>query len=177
MWLVYLLALVLGGGLMLVQALSAGHDTATDHGDMHHGGGPGLLSMRSLIYGLFVFGFVGALLHIPSLTGRLTAFVVALGSGVVTAVAVGYTFATLGAADASGAASYLDARGKRARVLLRVEAARPGKIRLELGGQQVDLKAICEGPPIEAGSDVIVVDVHDDVARVATAALPQRGAQ
>ncbi|HUG52536.1 MAG TPA: hypothetical protein VMR21_03000 [Vicinamibacteria bacterium] len=169
MWLVYLMALIVGGGLLLFQALTGGHaaEAPYDAPDVHHGAGPGVLSIRSAIYGLFSFGFVGAALHIPGLTGKVTAFALAAASGVAATLAAGFTFATLGSPDASGAASFSEARGKRARVLLPCAADRPGKIRLELGGQQVDMKATCEGPPIAAGADVVVVDVHDDVARVA----------
>ncbi|PYQ49497.1 MAG: hypothetical protein DMF78_18120 [Acidobacteria bacterium] len=53
MWLVYLLALVFGGGLLFVQAVSGGHEGAVSgHAPdvQHHGAGPGLLSIRSAIY-------------------------------------------------------------------------------------------------------------------------------
>jgi hypothetical protein len=160
MWLVYVLALVVGGGLMLVQAVSGGHD-AVDAGHaldvQHHGGGPGVLSIRSFIYGLFAFGFVGAALHIPRITGRTSALLIAL--------------ARLGSAAASGAASLHEAAGRRARVLLPCAADRPGKIRLDLGGQQVDMKATTSGPPIPAGAEVVVVEVREDVALVAPVPL------
>jgi membrane protein implicated in regulation of membrane protease activity len=172
MWLVYVLALVVGGGLMLVQAVSGGHDTV-DAGHaldvQHHGGGPGVLSIRSFIYGLFTFGFVGAALHIPGITSRRSALLIALASAVAAGLAAGYTFARLGSAAASGAASLQEARGRRARVLLPCAADRPGKIRLDLGGQQVDMKATTSGPPIPAGAEVVVVEVREDVALVAPA--------
>jgi membrane protein implicated in regulation of membrane protease activity len=174
MWLVYVLALVVGGGLMLVQAVSGGHDTV-DAGHaldvQHHGGGPGVLSIRSFIYGLFAFGFVGAALHIPRITGRTSALLIALASGVAAGLAAGFTFARLGSAAASGAASLHEAAGRRARVLLPCAADRPGKIRLDLGGQQVDMKATTNGPPIPAGAEVVVVEVREDVALVAPVPL------
>ncbi|HET6898395.1 MAG TPA: hypothetical protein VFK70_08610, partial [Vicinamibacteria bacterium] len=108
MWLVYVLALVVGGGLMLVQAVSGGHDTVDPGHSLdiqHHGAGPGLLSIRSFIYALFTFGFVGAALHIPGITGRTTALLIALASGVAGGLAAGFVFARLGSAAASGAAS------------------------------------------------------------------------
>ena len=63
MWLLYLLALILGGGILLVQLLagSDGHH-GLDHGRVdatHPYEGPGLLSVRSAMYGLFTFGVVG----------------------------------------------------------------------------------------------------------------------
>ncbi len=170
MWLVYLLALVVGGGLMFVQAVSGGHESV-DGGHtfdvQHHGAGPGLLSIRSAIYGLFAFGFVGAALHILGLARPLAALVLAAGSGLAALLAAGAVFARLGSAEASGAASLEEARGRRGRVLLPCESERAGKIRLELGGQQVDMKATSAGAPIPAGTEVVVIEVRDDVARVA----------
>src|SRR5687767_4116923 len=77
MWLLYLIAVVLGGGSLLVQMIAggdhgdAGHDF--DHGDASHPDGPGLLSTRSIVYGLFTFGFVGGLLHVPRIVEPATA--------------------------------------------------------------------------------------------------------
>jgi hypothetical protein len=177
MWLVYLLALVIGGGLLFVQAVSGGHDAAVSgHGDIqHHGAGPGLLSIRSAMYGLFTFGFVGAALHILGLVRPLSAFGLAMASAIAATLAAGATFARLGSAEASGAASLSEARGRHARVLLPCAADRPGKIRLELGGQQVDMQAITEGAPIPAGVEVVVTEVREDVARVVPA-VPGVGA-
>jgi len=169
MWLVYLLALVFGGGLLFVQAVSGGHEAAVSgHAPdiQHHGAGPGLLSIRSAIYGLFTFGFVGAALHILGLVRPLGAFGLAVASAVAATLSAGATFARLGSAEASGAASLSDAKGRRARVLLACAPERPGKIRLELGGQQVDMQAITEGAPIPAGVEVVVTEVREDVARV-----------
>jgi hypothetical protein len=172
MWLVYLLALVVGGGLMFVQAVSGGHDFV-DGGHaldiQHHGAGPGLLSIRSVIYALFAFGFVGAVLSILGLTGARSALVIAGLSGVGAGLLAGFTFARLGSPEASGAASLHEARGRRARVLLPCAPERPGKIRLELGGQQVDMKATSDGPLIPEGAVVVVLEVREDVARVAPA--------
>ena len=170
MWLVYLLALVVGGGLLLVQAISGGHDmveTGSAADIQHHGAGPGLLSIRSAVYGVFTFGFVGAALHIPGLARPLAALALAAVSGLAASLAAGFTFARLGSADASGATSFVEARGRRGRVLLPCAADRPGKIRLELGGQQVDMKATSAGALIPAGTEVVVVEVLEDVARVA----------
>src|SRR5262245_21379808 len=136
MWLVYLLALVVGGGLMLVQTVSGGHDSVDPGHSLnvqHHGAGPGLLSIRSAIYALFTFGFVGAALDILRITGHLVAFAIAVLGGIGGGLIAGLTFARLGSVEASGAASLVQARGRRARVLLPCGPERPGKIRLELG--------------------------------------------
>src|SRR5450432_2715402 len=138
MWLVYLLALVVGGGLLFVQMVSGGHDmVAGGHSPdvQHHGAGPGVLSIRSALYGVFAFGFVGAALHIPGITSSRAALALAVLSGVATMLAAGFTFARLDSREASGAASLEEAKGRRARVLLPCSPERPGKIRVELGGQ------------------------------------------
>ncbi len=170
MWLAYVLALVVGGGLLFMQAVSGGHH-AVEGGDapdvQHHGAGPGVLSLRSAIYGLFTFGFVGGALHIPGLATPRAALLLAALSGLAATVAAGLTFSRLGSADASGAASLLEAKGRHARVLLACTADRPGKIRLDLGGQQVDMQATSTGGIIPAGAEVVVVEVREDVARVA----------
>jgi membrane protein implicated in regulation of membrane protease activity len=173
MWLVYLLALVVGGGLLFVQMMSGGHDmVAGGHSPdvQHHGAGPGVLSIRSAIYGVFAFGFVGAALHIPGITGSRAALALAVLSGVATMLAAGFTFSRLDSREASGAASLQEAKGRRARVLLPCSPERPGKIRVELGGQQVDMQATSEAGLIPAGEEVVVTDVKEDVARVAPAA-------
>lgn len=170
MWLAYLLALVVGGGLLFLQAVSGGHHSV-EGGDVpdvqHHGAGPGVLSLRSAIYGLFTFGFVGGALHIPRLASPRAALVLAALSGLAATVAAGLVFARLGSADASGAASLIEATGRPARVLLPCAPDRPGKIRLELGGQQVDMQATSASGVIPAGAQVVVVEVREDVARVA----------
>ena len=170
MWLAYVLALVVGGGLLLVQAISGGHhdvETGAAPDVQHHGAGPGVLSLRSAIYGLFTFGFVGAALHIPRLATPGAALGLAALSGLAAMVGAGLTFSRLGSVDASGAASLAQATGRRARVLLACAADRPGKIRVEVGGQQVDMKATSAGGVIPAGAEVVVVEVREDVARIA----------
>ena len=97
MWLLYLIALVIGGGLLLVQVVSgaahggADHDLGADHVD-----GPGLLSTRSLLYAFFTFGFVGTALHVPGILDPGWALGVALSSGLGALALVGYVFSVVG---------------------------------------------------------------------------------
>ena len=175
MWLLYLLALVLGGGSLLIQLLSGG-DHAHDHdfSGPDHPDGPGLLSTRSVVYGLFTFGFVGALLHVPGLVEPRTALAVAVVSALVAGVAVGQVFRTLGDASASGAAAIDEARGREGRVLVSCGKGRRGKVRVGLKGQTVDVLATTDAEHIAVGAAVTIVDVKDGVAHVA-AAESQKG--
>ena len=172
MWLLYVIAVVLGGGSLLVQMLAGG-----DHGDSGHGlhpgdgshpDGPGILSTRSLVYGLFTFGFVGGLLHIPRVVEPRTALVLAIVSAIAAGAAVGYVFQSLGHAGASGAAGLDEVRGRRARVLVACARGQRGKVRVQLKGHQVDVLATTDEEQIAEGADVVIVDVREGVAHVAT---------
>jgi hypothetical protein len=172
MWLLYLIALVLGGGSLLVQMLAGGDHGAPghglDHGDVSHPDGPGILSTRSVIYALFTFGFVGGLLHIPRVVEPGIALAVAIVSAVAVGVAVGYAFRSLDDAGASGAAGLDEVRGRRARVLVACARGTRGKVRVQLKGHQVDMLATTEEEQIAVGSEVVIVGVQDGVAHVAT---------
>jgi membrane protein implicated in regulation of membrane protease activity len=173
MWLVYAVAFVLGGGILLVQLLSGhghdvGHDLAGDGGGDHHAdAGPGLLSLRSLSYGLFAFGFVGGPLHVLHMLSPAMALLVAAGSGLATVLFVGATFRSLADVDASGQAGLHEAGGAVARVLVDCARGRRGKVRLTLKGQTVDALATTDEENIPAGAEVVVAEVRDAVVHVA----------
>jgi len=178
MGLLYVLALILGGGLLLVQLLGGGHHDGMDHfggadhlggADHHPSQGPGLLSTRSLTYGLFAFGFAGASLYLLRLTGPWAALAIAAAAGVAATLGVGSTLRAVGDPAASGEAALDEARGRSGRVLLPLTRDRPGKIRVQIKGQTVDLLATTASGELPAGADVVVVDVRGDVAEVVAA--------
>ena len=168
MWLVYLIAVVLGGGSLLIQLVAGDHGPG-DAGDVDHPSGPGLLSTRALVYGLFTFGFVGGLLHVFAIVGAWTAFAVGVGSALATGAAVALTLKNLDDPSASGAAGYDEARGRRARVLVGCAPGQRGKVRVSLKGHEVDMLATTDEPSVAAGAEVVIVDVRDGVAHVAAA--------
>jgi hypothetical protein len=169
MWLLYLIALVLGGGILLVQLFAGDHGHDHDFGGPDHPDGPGLLSTRALVYGLFTFGLVGGLLHVPGLAEPRTALAIAAASGIAATVAVGQVFRHLGDASASGAAAIDEARGREGRVLVSCGKGRRGKVRVGLAGQTVDVLATTDAEHIAAGAVVTILDVKDGVAHVAAA--------
>jgi membrane protein implicated in regulation of membrane protease activity len=180
MWLLYLLALVLGGGLLFVQLLGGGHHDGAAHfahfGDDHLSGadhhaqqGPGVLSVRSATYGLFAFGFVGTALHLLRLAGGPLALGVAAAAGIAVTLGVGTTLRRLGDPGASGEAELLEARGRPGRVVVPLSRDQRGKVRVQIKGQAVDLLATTSGGELAAGADVVVVDVRGDVAEVVAA--------
>jgi membrane protein implicated in regulation of membrane protease activity len=172
MWLVYLIAVVLGGGSLLVQMLVGGdHGDAghgLDHGDVTHPDGPGILSTRSAIYALFTFGFVGGLLHGLRVVEPRAALGIAIVTALVAGAAVGYLFQALGHSAASGSARLDEATGRAARVLVACARGQRGKIRVALKGHQVDMMATTDEEHIAEGTEVVIVGVRDGVAHVAT---------
>ncbi len=167
MWLVYVVALILGGGVLLVQVLSGAthgadlsHELGADHVD-----GPGLMSTRSVLYALFTFGFVGAALHVPGLLEPMWAFATAVATALAAMVLVGYVFSVVGDPSASGAAHARDAAGTRGRMLVGAGPGRRGKVRITLAGQTVDLLATSEDV-VEPNEAVTILDVQQGQARV-----------
>jgi membrane protein implicated in regulation of membrane protease activity len=172
MWLLYAAAFLLGAGILLVQLLSGhGHDAAlhdigTDGGGHHPVEGPGLMSMRSVSYGVFAFGFVGGVLHVLGLARPNVALAMGLLAGVAATLAVGLTFRELGDPTVSGEAGFHEARGATARVLVPCGRGRSGKVRVALKGQTVDMLATTDEEDIPAGVEVVIAEVRDMVAHV-----------
>jgi len=178
MGLFYLLALILGGGLLLVQLVGGGHHGGAEHllgadhvggPDHHPASGPGVLSTRSVTYGLFAFGFVGTCLHVLRLAGAGASFAVAAGAGAAATLAVGSALRVVGDPAASGEAALGEARGQAGRVLVPLSRDRRGKVRVQIKGQTVDLLATTAGGELPVGAEVVVVDVRGDVAEVVAA--------
>lgn len=173
MWLVYAIALILGGGVVLLQVLAGAdhHIGSADAAlDAHHApSGPGILSTRSLTFAFFAFGLVGTVLHVLRLASRGAVLSLAVASGLVAGLVAGLAFRALGHAGASGEAGFHEAKGQRARVLVPCARAQRGKIRARIKGQLVDMMATTDEAQIGAGREVLIVDVKDDVAHVVTA--------
>jgi membrane protein implicated in regulation of membrane protease activity len=172
MWLVYLIALILGGGVLFIQLLAGDHhDVGGDPGtldDAHPDAGPGIVSTRSATFGLAAFGMVGAPLHILHVLSPTMALVVASAAAAAAVAISGFAFRTLGSPDASGAASFGELVGREGRVLVECTRGARGKIRVALSGHAVDLMATTDEEKIPAGATVKVVDVRDDTAHVSS---------
>lgn len=164
MWLVYLVALIVGGGILLLQIASGlGHHF--DHVTDHHPGGPGMLSTRAVTFGLMAFGMVGTPAQILGLLSPVATFAVAALSGLAGAVLTGFTLQQLGDPAASGAASLQEAKGQTGRVIVACVPGSRGKVRLSLKGMTVDMVAVSQTAiPVDASARIL--DVHDEVAEV-----------
>ena len=204
---VYLAALIVGFGTIALQLFMSGDhgaDVGADagvhvgdmdadadaHADAHadaqhgahgvHGAGgflPIFLSLRFWTFALMAFGLSGALLHYFDLAADVVALSVALGLGTASGLLASLTFRALSRAEPNSAASAGDAVGQIGRVLVPLDKASRGKIRIELKGQTVDLLATTDDERLEAGQMVLIEEVREATAHVTQAPpelLPQK---
>jgi len=193
---VYVGSLLFGGLLIAASFFGAGHD-ADVHvgdgggGDAGHGHGQGndgheqstasallsLFGVRFWSFGTAFFGLTGVILHLvggPALAAA--APFIAGGVGVAAGLGASTTFRALARdtiGEVRGAAALV---GREGRLLLPVARAQRGKVRMAVpGGGHVDLLAESDDDDaLDAGADVLVVEVRGNVAIVerAPGALP-----
>lgn len=198
MGLVYLAALIVGGGVTLLQLLMAGDsdadagDTDLDadadasdldadadadahthaHGDAHHGAIgflPILLSLRFWTFALLAFGMAGTCLHYFDLAAAPVTGVLSAFLGFAAGGMASYTFAALGRAETSSGASNRDAVGQVGRVLVACGKERRGKVRIEVKGQTLDMLASTDEADLHEGEVVLVEEVRGNELRVSRA--------
>jgi len=174
---VYLAALIVGAGTIVIQLLFAGHDAgahdvggAHGHDAAHDAGAWSIfLSARFWTFALLAFGMVGALVAGFGLAGRLLTLFLAIGSGLCAGLVAGFTFRALRHTQASTTASLEETVGQVGRVLLPCAKGKVGKVRLELKGQSVDVLATTGDEEIAIGRRVVVEDVRGGIAHVTRA--------
>lgn len=190
----YIVGLIVGGALVLLSVLGAGHghgDFTTDHdvgGDFgFHGAsadhdidqeGVGtsmhasdtwipFLSLRFWTYFSAVFGACGLLLTKLSDLGSSQIALYSAAGGILTGLIVAYTVRVLRKSEAGGSTSEQDLLGKTAKVTVALKAGQAGKIRCMVKGDILDLLALPEGASdIPIGADVVVVGMEGNNAKV-----------
>lgn len=186
MLIVYAIALLFGGTLVLASVLLGHHDVdassgaaALDHDvsvptDDHpvdaHAGTLWLpfLSLRFWTFGAAFFGLTGVLFHSLALAGEGATLGLAIGAGLVCGLVAALVIRVLSRQEASSLPTELSFVGQPADVLLDVGPSLPGRVRLSVRGSSVDLPAVTEGPQTFArGARALVVEVVDGRARVA----------
>jgi membrane protein implicated in regulation of membrane protease activity len=186
----YLAALVIGGGTLALQLLLGGNsdgdvhadagggdvhaDTAGGEHDTHAHGEAGFLpiflSLRFWVYGLLGFGMVGAALHYLGLAGSLATPLIAVAVGLLSGFLASWTFQALARADTtSSSAEANDAVGQVGRVLVPCTRGQKGKVRIELRGQTLDLIATTDDDELASGSSVLVEEMRGMTAHVSRA--------
>lgn len=187
---VYVGSLLFGGLLIGASFLGAGHDAdahaggdAGGHGDGHDQSGASawlaLFGIRFWSFAAAFFGLTGLVLRaVGGPAVAALAPVISAGIGAAAGLGASATFramarGTIGQVRDAGALV-----GREGRLLLPVDRAQRGKVRLPIpGGGHVDLVAESDdAAALAAGSEVLIVEVRGNVAVVepAPASEPAR---
>jgi hypothetical protein len=179
MFSLYLFALIIGGGLLLFSLLGGsdhhggdlGHHGDLHHADLHHGNPVQWLSLRTLIYFLFVFGGVGVVLSKSwSAATAPFVFLLAAAAGVGIGAAVSATFAYLRRTD-SGVRDTDDSFvGLAGKLTIPIASGGAGKVLVARGDRTFELLARAYDKASGSPSDwknVIVVEMVRGIALVA----------
>ena len=184
---VYVGFLLFGGLLIAASFFGAGHDADLHVGDVHvgnvgdgHGHGDGhdqnqasawlsLFGLRFWSFASAFFGVTGLILHLaggPALA--VAAPFISAAVGVAAGLGASIAFRALAretVGQVRGAGALV---GREGRVLLPIARAQRGKVRMAVpGGGHVDLLAESDDERvIEAGVDVLIVEVRGNVAVV-----------
>ena len=196
MALVYLFALVVALGVLLLQIVMGGRGGG-HHGDfgpaahVHAGGGHAhgthahgqkggdqgenafwavFLSFRFWIFAALGFGLSGSLLHLFSLASPLGTVLIASGAGLGSGLFAALAFRALRNGSASTEARSSAAVGKVARVVVPCGKGLTGQVRVELGGSSVDMMATTDDDAIPRGEAVLVEDLREGIAHVSRTA-------
>jgi membrane protein implicated in regulation of membrane protease activity len=183
---VYLFALVVSLGVLLVQIVMGGR--AGHHGDLGHAHGHAghaahamegeeafwtlFLSLRFWIFASLGFGLSGSLLHVFALAHPILTFLIAGTAGFVSGVFATLAFRLLRRGSAATEVRSSVAAGKVGRVVVPCGRGLTGKVRVEVAGSSVDLMATTDDESIARGDAVLVEEVRDGVAHVSRWADP-----
>ncbi len=127
------------------------------------------LPLSTMAFVAATFGVCGLVLRAAG-TGGGTTFVAAALAGIAAGVLNSALFAYLRRSESTTEVSDEQLTGKIGRVVLPLTGDRRGRIALIVGDQQIQLSALAlpDAPDeLAIGDPVLVVDVHNGVARVA----------
>lgn len=173
MFSLYLFALIVGGALLLFSLFGGSEHSDAD---FSHDGGHSpaqWLSIRTLMYFMFVFGGVGAILTrtwSPGTAPIVLGIALLAGAGVGTAVSAAFRY--LRRTDSGHRDSDDSFIGLTARVTVPLDAGRPGKVMVSRGDRTFDLLAqpydkAAGATPLSDWKDVIIVEMARGTAIVA----------
>lgn len=167
----YLVSLFVGGVLVLMSAFAGhGHDVG-DH-EVAHGGHDAdvwlpFLSIRFWTYGLTAFGLTGVGMVFTAGMSAPAALPWAISGGLAVGFLVSLLARLARKGETNSAAMRDDFNGKVARVIVPIRPGLPGKIRVQVKGDWIELLALPEhGTEISADEEVIIVGLENDRARV-----------
>jgi membrane protein implicated in regulation of membrane protease activity len=125
------------------------------------------MSMRFVTYFAGVFGVMGTVLTLMGMSSGLVAFVSVL-SGLVIGYGGALLFRYMKAEGETSGVTANDYVGAMGRMLVAVRPSQPGKVRVSIKGDTIDMIALSEGDKeIGMGEEIVVVGLEGDKVRVA----------
>lgn len=183
----YLVPAIVGLGLIVLSALGGmGHDLDIDHGGLevdHHADFESdhtiehasdfwlpFLSLRFWTYLLGGFGGFGLLLTLLGVRTEPIRLLCSIAVGLVAGFGAAWIFRWLSRSQSNSSVNDQDFLGATGKVLVPPVGADPGKIRVEVKGDLIDLLATpLEGHTIGRGDEVVVVSIEGTRAVIANA--------
>ncbi len=186
---IYLVCAIVAGGVVLAGALGglADHSALEHSGLDHHAGDHGnpsahdshlshgtandfwlpFFSMRFWTFGLASFGMLGLLLTLFRASAEPLTAIVAGSIGVVIGTIAALSVRVIGRSQIDSTANEVDMVGSLAKVLVAPRGDEPGKIRLTVKGDIIDMlaKSPTHGE-FAVGEEVVVVGVEGSTAQI-----------
>jgi len=173
----YIVAAIVGGGLVLMTLFSghgdAGHEVSADHDvsgdhDIAHGDvWLPFLSLRFWTYFLMVFGLTGISLTTIARSVEPVAALLSAGTGLGVGLVVSFLLHWAKRMQADNATRSQDFLGREATVIVPIRPGLEGKVRVEVKGETIELLALpYEEREIAREENVVIVSLENDRARV-----------
>lgn len=125
------------------------------------------LSLRFWIYAVGGFGLVGTLLSLFQMASPAVIPWVAAGFGVVIGTLVSYTMRALTKGELDSSVREKDFMGVMGQLTVLPRNGEPGKVRMSIKGETIDMLAIPDGDvEFERGEEVVVVGIEGTRVRV-----------
>jgi membrane protein implicated in regulation of membrane protease activity len=172
---IYLAALVLGLGVVLLQFVAPGADAGgeshgfsaePEHPTADWGPVGVFLSLRFWSFALLAFGMIASAFTLLELATAGVTLVVAAPVALLCGAFAAYSLRYLDRDTVGSGGDASDVIGKVARVLLPIEPDQRGKIRVSVGGRLLDFVAESDGEALEVGASVVVRAFAGTTARV-----------
>jgi membrane protein implicated in regulation of membrane protease activity len=166
-------------GLVLLAAslLGTGHDQAAGHDGSGDGEGSPMLALLSVRFWTYLLAFGGAtgvLLRLVGREGEPSSAIGALLVGAAASVMARVVIGRASRAGASGTVHAQDLVGRTGAVLIPFAGGATGKVRVRVGGADVDVLATTEdGEPLGRSDEVLILEVNDGGSALVTRHPPR----
>ncbi len=171
---IYVVLAIVGGGLLVLSMVSGAHDSGghelshADHGTEAAASIIGMVaSLRFWTYFCAFFGVAGLLLSLLAGLGSGVVLGLSLFMGLSAGVIIASLARALNRSQSTSTVGQAELAGRSGEVLVEIAPGRPGKVRLDLGGELLDLPAIADGAlALPAGARIVVLSFEGERALV-----------